>query len=120
PWTRLHFDQFGLQASLSGKTMQALYYKAGRDRLLTHGQRISISLNCQDFREEVRVHHAPKHLAAEAVFDGMSLEARRQSASASSNCCPAFARASGCRLRESSHPTPSASTRCPNDRGPPH
>jgi hypothetical protein len=35
PWTHLDFDQFGLQASLSVKTMQALYYKAGRDRLLT-------------------------------------------------------------------------------------
>jgi hypothetical protein len=35
PWTQLDFDQFGLHASLSVKTMQALYYKAGRDRLLT-------------------------------------------------------------------------------------
>jgi hypothetical protein len=35
PWTQLDFDQFGLHASLSVKTMQALYYRAGRDRLLT-------------------------------------------------------------------------------------
>jgi DDE superfamily endonuclease len=35
PWTRLEFDQFGLHATLDLKTIQALYYKAGRDRLLT-------------------------------------------------------------------------------------
>jgi SRSO17 transposase len=35
PWTELAFDQFGLHARLQVKTMQALYYKAGRDRLLT-------------------------------------------------------------------------------------
>ncbi len=35
PWTRLDFDQFGLHAALSVKTIQALYYKAGKDRLLT-------------------------------------------------------------------------------------
>jgi DDE superfamily endonuclease len=35
PWTRLEFDQFGLHAVLEVKTIQALYYKAGRDRLLT-------------------------------------------------------------------------------------
>jgi DDE superfamily endonuclease len=35
PWTRLDFDQFGLHASLAVKTIQALYYKAGKDRLLT-------------------------------------------------------------------------------------
>jgi hypothetical protein len=35
PWTNLDFHQFGLHASLAFKTIQALYYKAGRDRLLT-------------------------------------------------------------------------------------
>lgn len=35
PWTRLDFDQFGLHAALNVKTIQALYYKAGKDRLLT-------------------------------------------------------------------------------------
>ena len=35
PWTRLDFDQFGLHAALEVKTIQALYYKSGRDRLLT-------------------------------------------------------------------------------------
>jgi hypothetical protein len=34
PWTRLKFDQFGLHATLEVKTREALYYKAGRDRLL--------------------------------------------------------------------------------------
>lgn len=35
PWTELAFDQFGLHARLAVKTMQALYYKAGGQRLLT-------------------------------------------------------------------------------------
>jgi DDE superfamily endonuclease len=35
PWMTLHFDRFGLHAVLDVKEMQALYYKAGRDRLLT-------------------------------------------------------------------------------------
>src|SRR6516162_6031769 len=35
PWTRLDFDQFGLHATLEVKTIRGLYYKAGRDRLLT-------------------------------------------------------------------------------------
>ncbi len=35
PWTRLDFNQFGLHAALAVKTIKALYYKAGGDRLLT-------------------------------------------------------------------------------------
>jgi len=35
PWTELEFDQFGLHATLAVKTIQALYYKSGGDRLLT-------------------------------------------------------------------------------------
>jgi DDE superfamily endonuclease len=35
PWTELKFDQFGLHATLAVKTMQALYYKAGKDRPLS-------------------------------------------------------------------------------------
>jgi hypothetical protein len=35
PWTRLDFNQFGLHAALDVKTIPALYYTAGRDRLLT-------------------------------------------------------------------------------------
>ncbi len=32
---RTQFNQFGLHATLAVKTIQALYYKAGKDRLLT-------------------------------------------------------------------------------------
>jgi SRSO17 transposase len=35
PWTKLKFNQFGLHATLAVKTIQALYYTAGADRLLT-------------------------------------------------------------------------------------
>lgn len=35
PWSELTFDQFGLHAVLQIKTRQALYYKAGGQRLLT-------------------------------------------------------------------------------------
>jgi hypothetical protein len=35
PWQTLVFDQFGLHATLKVKTRQALYYTAGKDRLLT-------------------------------------------------------------------------------------
>jgi DDE superfamily endonuclease len=35
PWTELAFDQFGLHARLAVKTQQALYYKAGGQRLLS-------------------------------------------------------------------------------------
>ena len=34
-WTHLKFDQYGLHADLAVKTRQGLYYKAGKDRLLT-------------------------------------------------------------------------------------
>lgn len=45
------------------------------------GQRISISLNSQYFREELGIHHAPNHLAAEAIFDGMTLQQSDREAS---------------------------------------
>jgi len=35
PWTELTFDQFGFHATVAVKTIKALYYKAGRDRLLS-------------------------------------------------------------------------------------
>ena len=35
PWQELVFDEFGLHATLLVKTIQALYYTAGKDRLLT-------------------------------------------------------------------------------------
>jgi hypothetical protein len=34
PWETLEFDQYGLHATLQVKTQRALYYKAGKDRLL--------------------------------------------------------------------------------------
>jgi hypothetical protein len=34
PWQQLTFDQFGLHATLQVKTRQALYYGAGKDRLV--------------------------------------------------------------------------------------
>ena len=34
-WKTLEFDQFGFHAAVKVKTIQALYYKAGKDRLLT-------------------------------------------------------------------------------------
>ncbi len=34
PWEELEFDQYGLHATLQVKSMRALYYKAGKDRLL--------------------------------------------------------------------------------------
>jgi hypothetical protein len=35
PWEELEFDRYGLHAKLKVKTIRALYYKAGKDRLLT-------------------------------------------------------------------------------------
>jgi DDE superfamily endonuclease len=35
PWAELKFNQFGLHATLAVKTVKALYYKAGGDRVLT-------------------------------------------------------------------------------------
>jgi hypothetical protein len=35
PWEALEFDQYGLHATLRVKTIRGLYYKAGKDRLLT-------------------------------------------------------------------------------------
>ena len=35
PWQTLEFDRFGLHATLQVKTQKALYYKSGKDRLLT-------------------------------------------------------------------------------------
>jgi DDE superfamily endonuclease len=35
PWETWEFDQYGLHATLQVKTIQGLYYKAGKDRLLT-------------------------------------------------------------------------------------
>jgi hypothetical protein len=45
------------------------------------GQRVSISMQGQDFREEVGIQHATDHLSAEAVFDRVTLQKRDGKAS---------------------------------------
>jgi DDE superfamily endonuclease len=35
PWEEMEFDRYGLHAKLKVKTIRGLYYKAGKDRLLT-------------------------------------------------------------------------------------
>ena len=35
PWARLKFNRFGLRSTLAVKTIRALYYKAGGDRVVT-------------------------------------------------------------------------------------
>ena len=62
---------------------QAVQERSGHALTLEdlQGQRISISVNCQDFRKELGVHYAPKHLASETVFEGMTLEQRHGEAS---------------------------------------
>src|SRR5262245_51638746 len=39
-----------------------------------------MTLKSQDFREKLRVHQAPDHLAAKAVVDGMTLQERHREA----------------------------------------
>jgi hypothetical protein len=39
-----------------------------------HGQRVSTSLEGEDFHEEVGVHPAAEHLAAQAALDGVALQ----------------------------------------------
>jgi hypothetical protein len=48
PWKKLQFDQFGLHTALQIKTQKALYYTAGRDRLLT----IVLTRDCQGQRPD--------------------------------------------------------------------
>ena len=61
PWTELTFDQFGLHATLQVKTQQALYYKAGGQRLLTivltrdlHGKRPDHLFYCTNLAWDAR------------------------------------------------------------------
>jgi hypothetical protein len=65
PWTELAFDQFGLHAVLQVKTQQALYYKAGGQRLLTivltrdrDGQRPDHRFYC------TKLDWSPRHILA--------------------------------------------------------
>ena len=67
----------GLAAKRHHDTAYAVFRSAcweWDDLGLVQGQRVSMSLKCQDFRQERRVHQAADHLATEAVFDRMTLE----------------------------------------------
>lgn len=61
PWKKLKFHQFGLHTTLLAKTCQALYYKAGKDRLLTivlvrdaEGKRPDQMFYCTNLKWSVR------------------------------------------------------------------
>jgi hypothetical protein len=60
-WTTHRFDQYGLHATLETKTRQGLYYKAGKDRLLTFvltrdlvGDRPTQIFYCTDLTRDVK------------------------------------------------------------------
>lgn len=60
-WTRLTFHQYGLHTTLEIKTRQGLYYKAGKDRLLTfvltrdvEGKRPMQIFYCTDLTRDAR------------------------------------------------------------------
>jgi hypothetical protein len=60
-WTTLSFNQYGLHTTLEIKTRQGLYYKAGKDRLLTfvltrdlEGERPMQIFYCTDLTLDVR------------------------------------------------------------------
>jgi hypothetical protein len=60
-WTTQTFDQYGLHATLDTKTRRGLYYKAGKDRLLTFvltkdliGERPTQIFYCTDLTLDVR------------------------------------------------------------------
>lgn len=61
PWKKLKFDQFGLHTTLVVKTIQALYYTAGKNRLLTivltrdaQGQRPEQMFSCTNLSWSAR------------------------------------------------------------------
>jgi DDE superfamily endonuclease len=61
PWKKLTFDQFGLHTTLKVKTQKALYYTAGKDRLLTivltrdcHGKRPDQMFYCTQLDWDAR------------------------------------------------------------------
>jgi hypothetical protein len=74
-WTPTEVKQLD-QLAKGNTPTRVIGFKLGRQ-----GQRISMSLKSQDFREERRVHHTTDHLASEAVFDGMTLQQGHRKAS---------------------------------------
>jgi hypothetical protein len=78
PWKKLVFDQFGLHTTLLVKTRQALYYTAGRDRLLTivlvrdaEGQRPDQMFYCTNLQWAARtiLSHYAGRWAIEVTFE---------------------------------------------------
>jgi SRSO17 transposase len=78
PWQELTFDQFGLHAVLFVKTQQALYYTAGKDRLLqivlvrdTQGKRPDQRFYCTrlDFDARTILSEYSKRWAIELTFE---------------------------------------------------
>lgn len=78
PWKKLVFDQFGLHTTLLVKTRKALYYTAGRDRLLTivltrdaEGQRPDQMFYCTNLEWDARtiLSHYAGRWAIEVTFE---------------------------------------------------
>jgi hypothetical protein len=79
PWQELTFDQYGLHATLHVKVQQALYYTAGKDRLLTviltrdqKGQRPDHRFYCTRLDWDVReiLSAYASRWALEVTFEG--------------------------------------------------
>jgi DDE superfamily endonuclease len=79
PWQELTFDQYGLHATLQVKVRQALYYTAGKDRLLTviltrdqKGQRPDHRFYCTRLDWDVRaiLSAYASRWALEVTFEG--------------------------------------------------
>ncbi len=65
----------GMQRFVDGRYSRSVRHGGMLGYVLDgQGQRISNSLKSEDFRQEVRVHHASYHLAPKTIFNGMSLE----------------------------------------------
>lgn len=78
PWKKLKFDQFGLHTTLLVKTRQALYYTAGKDRLLTivltrdaEGKRPDQMFYCTNLEWDARtiLSHYASRWAIEVTFE---------------------------------------------------
>jgi hypothetical protein len=79
PWQELGFDQYGLHTTLQVKVQQALYYKAGKDRLLTviltrdkNGQRPDQRFYCtrRDWDAQQILSAYASRWALEVTFEG--------------------------------------------------
>jgi transposase len=75
-YERMKQEEERLKGEVARLLAEAEASDAAEDAAHGQGQRISMLLKSQDFREEARVHQAPHHLAAEAVLDRMTLQER--------------------------------------------